>query len=75
MVVILSCIILHSEEDFIDCSQKYGNAGCNGGLALRAWNYAAAVGVNTGSAYPYQGEVYHFIDHFIFLLVLWRIYA
>ena len=54
--LILSCIF--SEEDFVDCSQKYGNAGCNGGLALRAWNYAATVGVNTASAYPYQGEVY-----------------
>lgn len=49
-------LVLLSEEDFIDCSQKYGNVGCNGGLALRAWNYATDFGVNTANAYPYEGE-------------------
>ncbi|EFX88652.1 hypothetical protein DAPPUDRAFT_304724 [Daphnia pulex] len=49
-------LVTLSEENLIDCSQKYGNAGCNGGLALRSWNYVKDVGLNTEEAYPYQGE-------------------
>ncbi|XP_057370712.1 procathepsin L-like [Daphnia carinata] len=49
-------LVTLSEENIVDCSQKYGNAGCNGGLALRAWNYVKDIGINTEEAYPYQGE-------------------
>lgn len=49
-------LVTLSEENIVDCSQKYGNAGCGGGLALRSWNYVRDVGINTESVYPYQGE-------------------
>ena len=42
-----------SEQNFVSCSGKYGNNGCNGGLAQYAWNYAKTYPVESESNYPY----------------------
>lgn len=45
-----------SEQQLVDCStaSPYGNAGCNGGSALRALGYIRDKGQTTQSAYPYK---------------------
>ncbi|KAI9562656.1 hypothetical protein GHT06_010110 [Daphnia sinensis] len=47
--------VVLSEQQMIDCSNSYGNFGCNGGFYTQAWDYIMAVGGQTANAtYPYK---------------------
>ena len=47
-----------SEQQLLDCSEDYGNRGCDGGLASKAFLYVqSAGGICKESTYPYLGYV------------------
>ncbi len=42
-----------SVQELVDCSNSYGNHGCNGGMTDRAFTFIHDNGITTESAYPY----------------------
>ena len=44
-----------SEQELVDCSLSYGNAGCMGGLMNFAFDYILDKKINTEKDYPYIG--------------------
>lgn len=42
-----------SEQQLVDCSRSYGNAGCNGGFNYKGLAYVKDHGIQYTSAYPY----------------------
>jgi len=44
-----------SEQELVDCSSKYGNKGCAGGLIGWAYNYIIDNNIHDQKEYPYRG--------------------
>ncbi|XP_065215926.1 procathepsin L-like isoform X2 [Planococcus citri] len=44
-----------SEQELIDCTEPYGNYGCESGTVKKAFDYIKEKGICTNQSYPYTG--------------------
>jgi hypothetical protein len=47
--------LILSEQQLVDCSDSFGNQGCNGGWTGFAYDYATDIRLTTEAQYPYTG--------------------
>ena len=51
-------LVSFSEQQLLDCSEGYGNQGCEGGLSTNGFRYVQNQGgICTETSYPYLGYV------------------
>nr|QOV03077.1 cathepsin L6 [Dysdercus peruvianus] len=43
-----------SEQNLVDCSERYHNHGCHGGTFIRGFNYIRDNGIDLEASYPYE---------------------
>ena len=54
--IIKGHLISLSEQELIDCSQKFNNYGCKGGSPDNAFSYVEQLGITTEAYYPYTAK-------------------